>query len=352
MIITDLPSKVKALPRGKKELFNRMFWVDMGIGTLVPPKEMVGWLKKAFPHVNVKKQRIVRVMNRLLLESTLFNELRTLRPMSKSKVDISVEIAKSKGGPFCKPLKGTPADSFGRVRGKYCVTCSNVARYEGLHGVTIFKNHDPWELDEEKVYDYFSTALAWTEKAKRTHRDAEYPLVMWNCLWKAGASLVHGHMQMVVSRKMHLPSALLFERVAEEYGMNVGNDFYEDWYLAHQAVGLDLSKKVRAFVNLTPKKEKEVVIVAKQFSRSLSKAIYAVIQGYKKLGVESFNMMMLVPSKKKEIPFIIRLVDRGKLAQKTTDVGVMELYANASVVGSDPFTVRRVLKTYFSKAKL
>ena len=352
MLITDLPSKAKRLPKAKKDLFNRFFWIDMNTGTLNPPKNMVPWLKKQFPHSDVKKQKIVRAINLPLMEAALFNELRTLRPLETKPTDIKEEIKKSKGGPFCNPLKSTPADSFGRVKGTYSTTCSNVAKYEGLHGVTIFKDHDPWNLSEAKVHDYLTTALKWTEKAKKTDKTALYPLVMWNCLWRASASLVHGHMQMVVSKKRHVPAAEIYERTAEIYATNNGSDFYEDWFEAHKAVNLDLSKKIHSFVNLTPKKDKEVVIISHNFNKAVSKAVYATVQGYKKMGVESFNMLMLVPSPKKEIPYIIRLVNRGKLSQRTTDFGAMEIYANASVIETDPYKVRKVLKTYFDKAKL
>jgi hypothetical protein len=41
-------------------------------------------------------------------------------------------------------------------------------------------------------------------------------------------------------------------------------------------------------------------------------------------------------------PTVVYLVDRGSPANRTSDIGAMELYA-ASVVASDPFAVARAL---------
>jgi hypothetical protein len=42
-------------------------------------------------------------------------------------------------------------------------------------------------------------------------------------------------------------------------------------------------------------------------------------------------------------PFIARIVDRGQLAVKTSDVGAMEFFAQ-SVVATDPFRVADALR--------
>jgi hypothetical protein len=64
------------------------------------------------------------------------------------------------------PEEGTPADVFGRVRGFHSTTASNVAKYDGFHGLIIFDDHDPLAFTPEKVDDYVSVALEWLEKAR------------------------------------------------------------------------------------------------------------------------------------------------------------------------------------------
>jgi hypothetical protein len=69
------------------------------------------------------------------------------------------------------------------------------------------------------------------------------------------------------------------------------------------------------------------------------------------LGVVSFNLVAYmpplrpVPESWDGFPFIIRIVDRGPLANKTADFGAMELYAS-SVVSSDPFRVIEALDAH------
>ena len=106
---------------------------------------MHAWIEKSFGSVdNVTTQRIVKVTNRITLEGTLFNELRASRPLDTGvSLDLDREIAATEGDPFCHPKEGTPADVFGRVEGDHATTASNVAKYDGFHGVIVFDDHNP-----------------------------------------------------------------------------------------------------------------------------------------------------------------------------------------------------------------
>jgi hypothetical protein len=42
-------------------------------------------------------------------------------------------------------------------------------------------------------------AKQWFAKAHAYDPAARYPYLMWNCLWRAGGSIVHGHMQMTAA---------------------------------------------------------------------------------------------------------------------------------------------------------
>ena len=82
---------------------------------------------------------------------------------------------------------------------------------------------------------------------------------------------------------------------------------------------------------------------------SLAAAIAGVIAAYRKQGVVAYNMALLLPplsadgSDWRRFPPHARLVDRGDPANKTSDIGGMELYA-ASVVAADPFRLAEVLR--------
>jgi len=208
--IVELEDRIGALPAEARAAAERIYAVSTTIGTLVAPDEMRPWIEKLFGSVGaVTRQRIVRVTDRVTLEGALFNDLRARRPMSvpeKSGVEVAETIASSENDPFCHPLTGTPADDFGRISGAFGVTASNVAKYDGYHGVLVFTSHDPLApMDAAAITDHFATARTWAEAAFGRDPAAPYYFLMWNCLWRAGGSIVHGHMQMTTTRGMHYP---------------------------------------------------------------------------------------------------------------------------------------------------
>ncbi len=100
--------------------------------------------------------------------------------------------------------------------------------------------------------------------------------------------------------------------------------------------------------SLTPVKEREVLLISPTRwldSDDFKDAIGKVLDSYLgKLGVQSFNLALyqrpldMVGEDWEGFPAIVRIVDRGDLTVRTTDVGCMELYGS-SVVSSDPFRV-------------
>src|SRR4051812_40647079 len=150
---------------------------------------MEPWIERAFGSVDaVRSQTIIKTLNRWTLEGSLFNELRARRPI-ESRPGSAISTLQGDGtDPFCQPLTGTPADTFGRVQGRLSVTASNVAKYDGLHSVVVMSEHNPLAWTRERVADAFETAQRWLAEAHREHPSAVYPFVMWNCLPRSGAS--------------------------------------------------------------------------------------------------------------------------------------------------------------------
>src|SRR5215212_7352053 len=82
------------------------------------------------------------------------------------------QIAATEGDPFCHPKEGTPADVFGRVEGEHAITASNVAKYDGFHGVIVFEDHNPLHLTPEKVAGYVSVGLEWSRRVLEADPEA------------------------------------------------------------------------------------------------------------------------------------------------------------------------------------
>jgi len=354
--IIDLPSIVVGLKEDEKQLFNRFFSVQASTGTLVVPEEMKPWVEKSFGSVaNVESQKIIKVFNKLAFEAALFNDLRARRPMeAKTDEDALKTINESIGDPFCKPLTGTPADSFGRVKGKYCITASNVAKYDALHGLVVFKSHNPLEFTEKELQDYFSTAMKWFDKAYKNNKNAAYPFLLWNCLWRSGASIIHGHFQLVLSESLHYAEAEYYNKIRREYADNFKGDYFADLFKLHQLIGLGFEqKKIKVFANIAPRKDKEITILAEKLDKQCVSAIYKVANCLvKDLGVMSFNFSAILPPINNSMewngfPVIARMVSRGPLSNKTSDIGGMEMYVRSNVIETDPYKVFEKIKSRF-----
>lgn len=351
--VADLDEVVAGLNREERAVFDRIFQVSISLGELIPPPEMHAWIARQFGSVEATlKQKIVRVTNLVTLEGALFNELRSRRPIDmKENLSLLEEIGNHEGDPFCKADTGTPADIFGRVRGQHCITASNVAKYDAFSGLVIFDEHNPLSFDREMVYDYVETALEWGKKAHEVDPLAKYFFMMWNCLWKSGATLVHGHFQMTLTREMHYPKVESLRRAALSYRNEYGRDYFDDLYEAHRMVGCAFEAgDTRMIVNLAPVKEKEVLIISDAVEDGIKESIYQVAEAMTKaMGVTSFNLVLYMPpiapveEDWSGFPFIARMVDRGDPASRNSDMGAMELYAS-SVVSSDPLAVARLLK--------
>ncbi|HEU5424060.1 MAG TPA: hypothetical protein VFU72_11005 [Nitrolancea sp.] len=346
--ILDLHEIAGGLEPAERERFNRLFAVESTAGRLVPPEHMHRWVERYFGSVAaVASQKVVKVTNRVTLEETLFNELRARRPLeARIPAELAEEIARTAPDPFCEPELNTPADTFGRVRGSHAITASNIAKYDGAHGVIIFGDHDPLAFTEDSVVDVVRVAQEWFVQAHAADPTAVYPLFMWNCLWKSGASIPHGHAQVSLTRGMHYGKVERQRRVAQDYQQAHGENYFDDLFRTHQALGLGARLgQVRVMASLTPLKEKEVVLLAPRVDDQLARVVHDTLQCMvDQLNVVSFNLVIWQPPLAETpedwsgMPVIVHAVDRGDPLNRTSDIGAMELYA-ASVVSSDPFRV-------------
>ena len=354
--IADLETYVAALPETRRRIFDRIFHLHTAIGELVVPPTMCDWVESAFGDVeSIRRQCVIKITNLITMEGALFNPLRGTRPIDFiPKDDVSASIEETIGGPFCRPEELTPEDSFGRVRGEYCITASNIAKYDGYHGLVIFDDHNPLHITRERVHDYISTALRWAKRAHNADVTAKYFFLIWNCLWKGGSSIVHGHMQLALGQGMHYARVEHWRRQALLYRLAHGTNYFEDLYSIHEALGLGVRLgQTRVLASLTPVKEKEVLLISPTLwidNDDFRDAISAVLQSFLgRLRVQSFNMALFqrpIDTAGEDwngFPAIVRIVDRGDLQVRTTDVGCMELYGS-SVISTDPFRVMEAIE--------
>jgi len=204
----------------------------------------------------------------------------------------------------------------------------------------IFNEHNPLKIRKSWLKDYLNTAEIWFKKVKDIDKESKHDFLIWNCLWRAGASIVHGHMQ-ITSSKQKYARIKREEDIIRSYKKNYNSDYFADLFRIHNKLGL--SKKIgrtKILFYLTPVKEKEIFMISmeRRFQKMYG-AIHKVLQNYFKLGVQSFNLFLY----RINDYWIARIVDRGYLENQNSDIGAMELYGN-SVVAYDPFKLAKNFK--------
>ena len=335
--------------KAEKDIFERIYSVWEARGQLIPPEEMNFWIESNFGDLeSVKNQSFLKITNKVTYEGSIFNELRTKRPVvgDSNFAQVIEEIESAKNTPFSRPLVGTPADTFGRIKGEYCITASNIAKYDGLHGLVVFADHNPLLFSRKRVKDYISVAFQWFKKAYETNPKAIYPLFTWNCLWKAGASIIHGHAQMALTEGQAYARIESLRHHALKYQEQYRSNYFEDDFNIHEKLGLAFRRgNLKIYIKITPIKDKEIVILSPAFDEELSIVLSDVLNSMKEtLGVVSFNVATILyplaktPEVWEHMPIVTRIVDRGKLTTKTADFGSMELYGQ-SVIETDPYLV-------------
>jgi len=357
--ITDLPAIIAQLPDEARWRVERLFSVDAATARTEPPPEMHEWLSRHFGSVDaVRAQRVVRVTNRWTLEGTLFSRLRGRRPVESDRHDdVAREVAATEGGPFCSPETGTPASVWGRIRGSHAITGANAAAYDGQHGVIVLEQHDPLAFDTDTIVGLLDVGRAWADRSRQADPEASAYLLIWNCLWRAGGSVVHGHAQVLLGRGAHYARVERLRRDASAYRTAEGFPYLPELVAAHRDLGLVAWERDGAtlMASLTPIKEREVLLIGPPgmderdpaFANVLARTLVAYRDA---LGVRSFNLALLRPPLGQDatpdwadIGPMVRLVDRGDPGSRSSDIGAMELYA-ASVVGGDPFETATSLR--------
>jgi hypothetical protein len=354
--IENLEEIVASLPAAEKRLFQRMYQVTTAIGELRLPESMVTWVERQFgPAEAVTRQKTVRVTNLVTCEGSIFNRLRTYRPPSgKEDKEVDAEIeAQRQHDWFQHPEESTPEDLFGRVKGKYCITASNIAKYDGLHGVVIFNEFDPLNFSREQIIDYIDTGQEWARRAQAIKPQARYFFFIWNCRRRAGASIYHGHAQVTLTCDQHYAKIEGLRRAALGYRQKYNSNYFEDLFQIHHSLGCAFEKEgVRILAHLTPFKDNEVVLMAEGLNSSLKHRIYEVLACFRdRIGINSFNLSLVTPPLSETVeswegfPAIARVVDRGDPSHLASDVGSMEIYGS-SVISSDPLELSRQLRQY------
>lgn len=347
--IADLPRRIESLDGEARARALRLIDARAVVARNDPSHDMTAWLTETFGSVEaVREQTIVKVSNLATGEATLFAPLRSRRPIdgNAQHTDLAAAIAATESDPFCDPLTATPADTFGRVRTAHIVSGANAAAADAHHSVLVFDRHDPLAFDAGLVEDLFVAGREWAERAMDSDPGATNYLLIWNCGWRAGGSIVHGHAQALLGSGPHYARLERFRRDAQAHLKAHGAGLVDDLVGIHRDLGLAAGTTVAVLAHLTPIKEREAWIVGSpnmdERDPAFPDAVARTLIAYRdRAGVRAFNLALWRPplierSGWEGIPPIVRIVDRGDPFSRSSDIGAMELYGTP-IVGSDPY---------------
>ena len=356
--LRDLPAAIASLTGDAGDRATRLYEVTVATAHTEPPPELAPWLVTTFGSEGaVRDQTVIRVTNRTTLDSTLFAPLRAQRPIDGSSGAASLAdlIAETEGDPFCDAETGTPANAFGRVRGARMISGANAAAADIHHAVLVFESHDPLAFDAELVADLLTTGRAWADAARAWDPTAANYLLIWNCLWRAGGSIVHGHAQVLLGAGAHYARLERMRRDAAAYRGEHGSELLDDLIAVHRDLELTIEGRdgVIVLAHLTPTKEREAIVVGPAgmderdpaFAEGVASTLIALRD---RIGVRSFNLALWRPPLDESPDWrwlrpMARIVDRGDLASRPSDIGAMELFATP-IVGADPFELAAALR--------
>jgi hypothetical protein len=352
--ILDLPDILAGLGGPARARADRLLDARVARATIDLPTEMEPWVQRTFGSLDeVRTQQVVKVTNLATLEAALIAPLRSRRPIDGpvAAAHLADAIASTRDDPFCHPDTGTPADAFGRIHGRGVTSGANVALADAHHAVLVFAEHDPLAFDAGFAAEVLATGREWADRSHQADPDARNYLLVWNCLWRAGGSIVHGHAQAFLGAGPHYARVERFRRDAAAYAATSGSGLGEDLVALHRDVGLaiDRADGVSVLAHVTPAKEREILVVGTvgmdEREPAFASAVGETLVSYRdRLGVRAFNLALWRSplGGPDDLPPIVRIVDRGDPFQRASDIGAMELYGTP-IVGSDPYDVVRDL---------
>ncbi|MCS7061523.1 MAG: hypothetical protein RMN25_10220 [Anaerolineae bacterium] len=348
--IVDVPALVAKLPADRRARFERLFDMQLETGHCIVPDDMRDWVVRRFGSIaEVETQRVLRITNQITWEGAAFNPLRARRPLHKRPP--AAPFHSDEPNLFADPLRKTTDDVFGRVVGAHCVTSSNLARWDGQCAVLIFDEPNPLVVTAERMQDYFRTALRWAERAHQADPEARYFIWMWNGGPAGGASIPHAHAQLGLARGRHYAGVERLRRTALGYRHHHHANYFDDLLAAHSDVGLSFKVNgLAGFVSLTPLRGKDTWIIGRAFDDQLAVGLASVLRALiERADMQAFDVAVLMPplfgphtEDWTGFPTIARIVDRGQSDALSSDIGALDLFAQA-VIMHDPYWVKRML---------
>uniref|UniRef100_A0A0B7A9V3 Uncharacterized protein n=1 Tax=Arion vulgaris TaxID=1028688 RepID=A0A0B7A9V3_9EUPU len=301
----------------------------------------------------VYDQDVIHVVSEYTREHTIFNPLRDKRPVLPPDQPESNYLNKlmkntAENCDFCQFKEFTAEHRFGRVESSHAFSASNIFKIDSLHALLALKKHDPlhWNLNE--FLDLFDLTETWLNKAHAHHPEARYPSLVWDILPKCGASQVHPHMHVVLDFERHHGEVEAWRKGGQEYFSDHNSNYFSDLVAVYSALNLTQTYGTAvAFASLVPRKDHEVVVMAKEANLDFYTLLYSVLRAFlDDLHKMCFSMGMGLPAigvPEGKLPAYARVITRGYITDIRADISSLEMFM-ATNVNIDPFKTIEIVR--------
>ncbi|KAI3379988.1 hypothetical protein SNEBB_000230 [Seison nebaliae] len=305
-----------------KNVFDRMYLKEMLSAEIFYPnnfeKKILSWFHDESFIQRLKVQKIVKLRNYFTNEEIIYNELRGLRPNSfKGQNDyefVQERLKESaKSCDFCDDhyLTNTAEDNlknYRRIKTTRSYTASNSFKYDKYHALIVSRHHDPLSLKLKDLEDMLALTQTWFNLVYEDNKDFVYPQAIWDAMPRSGASQIHTHLQSSVTHysyygtiEKQISAAWLYHKevksLLSKRQLIPANIYWRDLLLIHQSLGLVYQHKdTFALTYITPKKDREIIVMAENYNESFAELLYAVMRVMiEHLKVYSYSSAYILP---------------------------------------------------------
>jgi len=296
------------------------------------------------------------------------------RQAQRGEADLSEAIERTAVGCFFCPenIEGrTPKFPpkicpDGRIRRGESLVFPNLFPFAEYHAVGTLTQRHFLDLDEFTPGMLMDNIVASMEYISLVYQDdekAKYPMWIWNHLPPSAASIIHPHVQVVVDRAPTPELEKLLER-SEEYFRRHGRNYWRDLIEEEKEIGeryIGDNDSLAVIASYAPRGNREVQMIFKgvgnladldeRQTRDFATAITKILHCYKKMGVNSFNLITY-SAPVRENPDYFRLSARiisRPIFQPfyTSDSGFMERFCDVWVIETLPEEVAQEMRVSF-----
>ncbi len=288
------------------------------------------------------------------------------------------ELAEQTGGakcPFCPenlhkmtPVFPKEISQDGRVTEGEAVAFPNLFPYSKHNAVVIFSGQHYVKLEEftvEMVKNAFIAAQTYTQNVIAVDPKAQYASINWNYLPPSGGSILHPHIQVILSESPTNTQALINEKT-KIYEEQHGKEYFASLYETEKELGdrwIGELGNVAWMHAYAPKSHNDFLAIfteahsiydiTEQDWLNFATSIKAIFAHFSEQGFASFNLLLNASvDRESKQPVHIRLIPRITLgALNTSDINSFQALHQEPLSLKVPEEVADKARMHFEKIK-